>query len=184
MQKAQSATHPRVKSGFSSATKHRTAVRAGVIQLEASSLVARRRMPANRKILSCSAFPETRLGNPDGRSRFFQSRPQPPNRPVRGRLRVLRTGRWWIAAALPFALIFGFVTVAVTADDKCKSPIGRFAVEMKLDYYYWGCTCMKPALDFRDPCNSMYVPLISAKRRGLRGTRRVRLPRNLRPEGR
>ena len=71
---------------------------------------------------------------------FFSPGPQPPNRPVRGRLRVLRTGRWWIAAALPFALIFGFVTVAVTADDKCKSPIGRFAVEMKLDYYYWGCT--------------------------------------------
>ena len=53
---------------------------------------------------------------------FFSPGPQPPNRPVRGRLRVLRTGRWWIAAALPFALICGFVTVAVTADDKCKSP--------------------------------------------------------------
>ncbi len=91
---------------------------------------------------------------------FFGPVPQPPNRPVRGHLRVLRTGRWWIAAALPFALICGFVAVAVTADDKCKSPIGRLAVEMKLDYYYSGCKCTKPALDFRDPCNSMYLPLM------------------------
>jgi hypothetical protein len=31
---------------------------------------------------------------------------------------------------------------------------------MKLDCYYSGCKCTKPALDFRDPCNSMYLPLM------------------------
>jgi hypothetical protein len=80
------------------------------------------------------------------------------NQPVRGRLRIVRIRRGWIAAALPFALVFGFVIATVTAEDKCKGPIGRLAVEMKLDYYYSGCKCMKPALDFRDPCNSMYIP--------------------------
>lgn len=91
---------------------------------------------------------------------FLGPGPQPSKRPVRGRVRVLPTRRWLIAAALPFAMILGFVIVAVTADDKCKSPIGRLAVEMKLDYYYSGCKCMKPALDFRDPCNSMYIPML------------------------
>jgi hypothetical protein len=41
----------------------------------------------------------------------------------------------------------------MTIKDRCKTPLGRLAVELKLDHYYSSCQCMKPALDFSDPCN-------------------------------
>jgi hypothetical protein len=37
--------------------------------------------------------------------------------------------------------------------DRCKTPLGRLAVELKLDHYYSSCQCMKPTLDLSDPCN-------------------------------
>jgi hypothetical protein len=43
---------------------------------------------------------------------------------------------------------------------KCDNPVARVAVKMKWDQYYSGCKCMKPALDFSDPCNSMYIPAV------------------------
>jgi hypothetical protein len=43
---------------------------------------------------------------------------------------------------------------------RCNSPIGKLAVRMKLDYHYSGCKCMSPSLDFSDPCNSMYIPIL------------------------
>ena len=54
-----------------------------------------------------------------------------------------------------------WVAVAeITIKDRCKTPLGRLAVELKLDTYYSSCQCMKPALDFRDPCNLILgVPL-------------------------
>jgi hypothetical protein len=91
---------------------------------------------------------------------FLGPGPQPTKPPSRGRLRIRQARQRWIVAALPFAMIIALVVIAVSAEDKCKSPIGRLAVEMKLDYYYSGCKCMKPALDFRDPCNSQYLPLL------------------------
>jgi hypothetical protein len=47
-----------------------------------------------------------------------------------------------------------------TEKDRCKTPIGRLAVELKLDQYYSSCQCMEHSLDFSDPCNSMYIPMI------------------------
>lgn len=42
----------------------------------------------------------------------------------------------------------------ITIKDRCKTPLGRLAVELKLDTYYSSCQCMKPgSLDFSDPCN-------------------------------
>jgi len=41
----------------------------------------------------------------------------------------------------------------VTIKDRCKTPLGRLAVELKLDTYYSSCQCMNPSMDFSDPCN-------------------------------
>lgn len=46
------------------------------------------------------------------------------------------------------------------AQRRCDSPIGKLAVRMKLDMYYSNCRCVTHALDFSDPCNSMYIPLL------------------------
>jgi hypothetical protein len=53
-------------------------------------------------------------------------------------------------------------SVATTnaAQRKCDAPIGKLAVRLKLDIYYSNCRCMKHSLDFGDPCNSMYIPLL------------------------
>lgn len=47
-----------------------------------------------------------------------------------------------------------------SAKDRCDMMIGRLAVRLKMDQYYSSCHCMKPSLDFSDPCNSMYLPAI------------------------
>jgi hypothetical protein len=48
----------------------------------------------------------------------------------------------------------------ITIKDRCKTPLGRLAVELKLDQYYSSCQCMKPSLDFSDPCNLVLgIPL-------------------------
>jgi hypothetical protein len=47
----------------------------------------------------------------------------------------------------------------ITIKDRCKTPLGRLAVDLKLDSYYSSCQCMKPTLDFRDVCN---LPLAAA----------------------
>ena len=57
---------------------------------------------------------------------FFGPGPQPPSRPVQGRLRLPRKIRWWVATALSFAMISGLVIAAITADDKCKSQNSRW----------------------------------------------------------
>ena len=83
---------------------------------------------------------------------------RPANRP--------RTTHYWLKMAqgllLAVLLISGSVAAVreVTAEDRCKSQIGRWAVALKLDYKYSSCQCMKPSLDFSDPCNSMYIPLV------------------------
>ena len=42
----------------------------------------------------------------------------------------------------------------ITIKDRCKTPFGRLAVQLKLDTYYSSCQCMKPGVfDFSDPCN-------------------------------
>lgn len=41
----------------------------------------------------------------------------------------------------------------ITIKDRCKTPLGRLAVKLKLDTYYSGCQCMKRSLDLRDVCN-------------------------------
>src|SRR6266704_758350 len=42
-----------------------------------------------------------------------------------------------------------------TAQDRCRTTLGRLAVHLKLDSHYSGCRCMKGGvLDFGDPCNT------------------------------
>jgi hypothetical protein len=65
-----------------------------------------------------------------------------------------------VVAALLIALGWSAVMVKAMTDyeqRKCDSPIGRLAVQLKLDRYYSGCRCMKHSLNFSDPCNSAYI---------------------------
>lgn len=48
----------------------------------------------------------------------------------------------------------------VVVEDRCKTRLGKLSVQLKLDSYYSGCKCMKHSLDFSDPCNSMYIPML------------------------
>jgi hypothetical protein len=80
----------------------------------------------------------------------------------RTRVGVLLTQRRWL---LLFMMLFalGWSAAEVRSEylqKRCDSPLGRLAVKAKVDLYYSNCQCMKHALDFRDPCNSMYFPLV------------------------
>jgi hypothetical protein len=68
-----------------------------------------------------------------------------------------------VIGALLGALFLAFgLSEALTdyAQRRCNSPIGKLAVRMKLDMYYSNCRCMTHSLDFSDPCNSMYIPIL------------------------
>jgi hypothetical protein len=77
-----------------------------------------------------------------------------------------RTTAYWLKVArwlLTFVLLASGCWVAVdqaVSKDRCETPIGRWAVRLKLDSYYSNCQCMKHSLDFSDACNSMYLPLL------------------------
>ena len=78
------------------------------------------------------------------------------------RVGVLLTQRRWL---LLFTMLFalGWIAAEVRSEylqKRCDSPLGRLAVKAKLDLYYSNCHCMKHALDFSDPCNSMYPPML------------------------
>jgi len=62
---------------------------------------------------------------------------------------------------LAFLLALG-VSFALTEymERRCDRPLGKLAVQLKLDAYYSNCKCMTHMLDFSDPCNSMYIPLL------------------------
>jgi hypothetical protein len=63
--------------------------------------------------------------------------------------------------ALLFALTWSWSAVATDiAEKRCDSPIGKLSVYLKKDQWFSNCQCMKHALDFSDPCNSMYIPLL------------------------
>jgi hypothetical protein len=65
------------------------------------------------------------------------------------------------ALVLAFLIALGWSAVLTEyAQRKCDSPLGRLAVRLKLDSYYSNCQCMTHSLDFSDPCNSMYIPLL------------------------
>jgi hypothetical protein len=74
---------------------------------------------------------------------------------------LLTKRRWLLLFTMLFAL--GWSAVEVRSEylqKRCDSPLGRLAVKARLDLYYSNCRCMKHALDFRDPCNSIYFPLL------------------------
>ena len=78
------------------------------------------------------------------------------------RVGALLTQRRWL---LPFTMLFalGLSAAEVRSEylqKRCDSPLGRLAVKAKLDLYYSNCQCMRHALDFSDPCNSMYLPMM------------------------
>jgi hypothetical protein len=84
----------------------------------------------------------------------------------RGRIRVtpvlLQRGRGLLLAFL-LALGVSFVLSEATK-DRCDNVLGRLAVRFKLDSYYSNSQCMTHALDFSDPCNSMYLPMLMTMR--------------------
>ncbi len=73
-----------------------------------------------------------------------------------------------VSLAMPATLLLAFLVllawtwsaVATQYAEKKCSPLGKFAVRFKLDTYYSNCQCMTHALDFSDPCNSMYIPML------------------------
>ena len=66
--------------------------------------------------------------------------------------------RWFLVAVL--AVGCWTAVAEITIKDRCKTPLGRLAVQLKLDSYYSSCQCMKPSLDFSDPCNlALGIPL-------------------------
>jgi len=74
---------------------------------------------------------------------------------------LLTKCRWFLLFTMLFAL--GWSAVEVRSEylqKRCDSPLGRLAVKAKVDLYYSNCQCMKHALDFSDPCNSMYLPMV------------------------
>jgi len=74
-------------------------------------------------------------------------------------MRLIRSA----ALVIAFLLAIGWSATEIIAEyqqRRCDSPLGKAVVLLKLDQYYSGCRCMKPALDFSDACNSMYVPMM------------------------
>jgi hypothetical protein len=77
-----------------------------------------------------------------------------------------RTTSYWLKVAQ--GLLLGFLIACgswaaireLTETDRCNTRLGRLSVALKLDQYYSRCQCMKLSLDFRDPCNSMYLPTL------------------------
>ena len=65
---------------------------------------------------------------------------------------------------LAFLLALGWSGVLSLASEasqrRCDTPVAKLAVKYKLDTYYSGCRCMEHKLDFSDPCNSMYIPMV------------------------
>src|ERR1700745_1760454 len=87
----------------------------------------------------------------------------PPRKPLvwpgRLKVRAILLNKAVIGASLgAIFLAYGLSEALVDyAQRRCNSPIGKLAVRMKLDQYYSGCKCIKPALDFSDACNTMYL---------------------------
>ncbi|MGJ4888828.1 hypothetical protein ACQR1Y_11570 [Bradyrhizobium sp. HKCCYLRH3099] len=62
------------------------------------------------------------------------------------------------AVGLILCLTGGLVAVGQLAEpNRCEAPVGRWAVQLKLDGYYSNCQCMEHSLDLSDACNSMYL---------------------------
>ncbi len=81
-----------------------------------------------------------------------------PDRPIKP-LRISQAK----LSLLAFLLVLGATFACVLAEymeRRCDSPLGKLAVQLKLDAYYSNCKCMTHMLDFSDPCNSMYIPLL------------------------
>jgi hypothetical protein len=74
---------------------------------------------------------------------------------------ALKLTRWLLMMVL---VLIASVCLAVAASeatekDKCKTTLGRLAVQFKLDSHYSNCRCMTHSLNFSDSCNSMYLPV-------------------------
>jgi hypothetical protein len=74
---------------------------------------------------------------------------------------ALKQARWLLALVFTCWVVCSAVTdmSALEEKDRCKTPIGRLAVKLKLDSVYSGCRCVTPTLDLRDSCN---LPLATA----------------------
>jgi hypothetical protein len=73
---------------------------------------------------------------------------------------ILTKRRWLLLFTMLLVLGWSGVIVEAAAEyaqKKCDSPLGKLAVRLKMDSHFSNCRCMKPALDFSDPCNSMYL---------------------------
>jgi hypothetical protein len=51
---------------------------------------------------------------------FLGPGPLPPIRPIKGRLHIRKIKLWWIAVALPLALMCAFVAADLIANDRCE----------------------------------------------------------------
>jgi len=46
-----------------------------------------------------------------------------------------------------------------TGQNKCDSMVGKLSTQLKLDFYFSHCECMKHSFDFSHPCNSGYMAI-------------------------
>jgi hypothetical protein len=71
--------------------------------------------------------------------------------------------RLTLLRALVGTVLFAFsvcIAAAIVSNNRCDTRLAKILVATKLDSYFSNCQCMKPALDFSDACNSMYLPLL------------------------
>ena len=85
-----------------------------------------------------------------------------PSQSGQRELTTARSLKWAQRLLLAVLLVWGsWAAISeLAAEDRCETRLGKLSVRLKLDSYYSGCRCMKHSLDFSDPCNSGYIPML------------------------
>lgn len=58
-----------------------------------------------------------------------------------------------------FLLIFGLSMALSDTAQRCDTNLGRWNARIH-SFLFFSCACKTPSLDFRDSCNSMYIPAL------------------------
>jgi hypothetical protein len=66
---------------------------------------------------------------------------------------------WALLVAFLIALNWSAV-LTQTAQRSCDTTTGGFSNGFSSGYETLRCRCQPPSLDFTDPCNSIYIPIL------------------------
>ena len=78
-----------------------------------------------------------------------------PTTPVR-----LRLARWQTFLFAVVFLLIGSLALALAREaQRCDTTIGRWNASIH-SRFFGSCACKLPKLDFRNSCNSQYLPLL------------------------